>query len=125
RVAKRPHRGVRAGTTRAPHRDADRRARLAGDGVQPWDHGRARGGHRGRTPRPAEPDRQLAGGNAMTTVDTRSAIIATVRAYFEGWYDGDAARMERALPPGLAKRSPEGESPDETPAAWMIDATAR
>jgi len=60
----------------------------------------------------------------MTTVDTRSAIIDTVRDYFEGWYDGDAARMERALHPGLAKRSPEGESLDETPAAWMIDATA-
>jgi Putative lumazine-binding len=61
----------------------------------------------------------------MTAVDTRSAIIETVRDYFEGWYDGDVARMERALHPGLAKRAPKGDSLDETTAAWMIDATAR
>jgi hypothetical protein len=61
----------------------------------------------------------------MTAVDTRAAIIDTVRDYFEGWYDGDRARMERALHPDLAKRAPDGESLDETTAAWMIDATAR
>ena len=27
--------------------------------------------------------------------------------YFEGWFDGDAERMERALHPALAKRGPE------------------
>src|SRR5947207_5181543 len=61
----------------------------------------------------------------MTAVETRSEIIDTVRDYFEGWYDGDATRMERALHPSLAKRAPEGESLDETSAEWMIDATAR
>jgi Putative lumazine-binding len=61
----------------------------------------------------------------MTAVDTRSAIIDTVRDYFEGWYDGDRARMERALHPDLAKRAPDSESLNETTAAWMIDATAR
>ena len=41
-----------------------------------------------------------------STVDAeRAAIVATVLDYFEGWFDGDAGRMERALHPGLAKRS--------------------
>jgi hypothetical protein len=34
----------------------------------------------------------------------RELIEATARDYFEGWFDGDAARMERALHPELAKR---------------------
>jgi hypothetical protein len=37
----------------------------------------------------------------------RAAIVATVLDYFEGWFDGDAGRMERALHPALAKRGPE------------------
>jgi len=32
------------------------------------------------------------------------AIKATALDYIEGWYEGDAARMERALHPQLAKR---------------------
>ena len=32
------------------------------------------------------------------------AIIATVMDYFEGWFDGSAERMERALHPNLDKR---------------------
>ncbi len=35
---------------------------------------------------------------------TRQAIQATALDYIEGWYDGDAARMQRALHPDLAKR---------------------
>ena len=35
----------------------------------------------------------------------RAAIVATVLDYFEGWCDGDAARIDRALHPALAKRS--------------------
>ena len=35
----------------------------------------------------------------------RAAIVATALDYLEGWFDGDAERMERALHPGLAKRS--------------------
>jgi Putative lumazine-binding len=43
-----------------------------------------------------------------TTPQTdRAAIVATVLDYFEGWFDGDAERMERALHPELAKRSSE------------------
>ncbi len=33
-------------------------------------------------------------------------ITQTVHDYFEGWYDADAARMDRALHPDLIKRSP-------------------
>jgi hypothetical protein len=32
------------------------------------------------------------------------AVTATILDYFEGWFDGDTARMERALHPELAKR---------------------
>jgi hypothetical protein len=65
------------------------------------------------------------------TVDERTtaetAIVEAVLDYFEGWFDGDAVRMERALHPDLAKRSLEqdGRTLDETTAEWMIDATAR
>jgi hypothetical protein len=34
-----------------------------------------------------------------------AAVIAAALDYFEGWFDGDAERMDRALHPGLAKRS--------------------
>ena len=63
----------------------------------------------------------------MATATEVETITQTVLDYFEGWFDGDAARMERALHPGLAKRSLEkdGRSLNETTAAWMIDATAR
>jgi hypothetical protein len=65
-------------------------------------------------------------------------IVAVVHDYYEGWYEGDAERMERAVHPGLAKRAPlaavqavrpdvEGDpdSLDEDTANTMIDATAR
>jgi hypothetical protein len=56
-----------------------------------------------------------------------AAIVDAVLDYFEGWFDGDAGRMERALHPDLAKRSLEkdGQKLNETTAEWMIDATAR
>lgn len=40
---------------------------------------------------------------AQTLADS-AAIRATALDYIEGWYTGDAARMERALHPHLAKR---------------------
>lgn len=45
----------------------------------------------------------------MTVVSEteRAAIVATVLDYFEGWFDSDAERIERALHPALAKRGPE------------------
>jgi hypothetical protein len=44
--------------------------------------------------------------------------------YFEGWFDGDAARMERALHPELAKRSLGDGRLDHLTAPQMIEATA-
>jgi len=39
------------------------------------------------------------------TADDIAAVRATVLDYFEGWFDADAERMQRALHPILAKRS--------------------
>jgi len=54
------------------------------------------------------------------------AITATLLDYFEGWFDGDAVRMDRALHPELSKR---GRGPDGTihPASKseMVEATAK
>ena len=36
--------------------------------------------------------------------ETQAAITAAALDYAEGWYEGDASRMERALHPDLAKR---------------------
>jgi Putative lumazine-binding len=55
-------------------------------------------------------------------VSDRDLIEQTVLDYFEGWFDGDAARMERALHPDLVKRSSELKTAS---APQMIDATAR
>lgn len=43
--------------------------------------------------------------------ETEQAITRTVLNYAEGWYEGDAAKMESALLPDLAKRriEPAGE----------------
>ena len=47
-----------------------------------------------------------AGVRAQTTVSDadKAAIKQTALDYIEGWYEGDAERMERALHPDLAKR---------------------
>jgi hypothetical protein len=60
-------------------------------------------------------------------VSEEAAVVATVLDYFEGWFDGDPARMERALHPGLAKRSlaDDAGTLDETTATWMVEATSR
>jgi hypothetical protein len=52
------------------------------------------------------------------------AIKSAVLDYFEGWFEGDAARMERALHPRLAKRSLGNGALDEDTAEQMIEATA-
>jgi hypothetical protein len=46
-------------------------------------------------------------------------ITATVHDYFDGWFDGDAARMERALHPDLVKRSP---GPDQASSLGVVTA---
>ena len=43
------------------------------------------------------------------TGEASAAIEATVRDYVEGWYEGDADRMDRALRDDLVKRIPAGE----------------
>jgi hypothetical protein len=59
-------------------------------------------------------------------MEDEAQIKSTVLDYFEGWFDGDAARMERALHPGLAKRSLADDALglDSDNAQEMIDATA-
>lgn len=50
---------------------------------------------------------------SVSDVD-KTAITATALDYIEGWYEGNAERMERALHPDLAKRivrtNPQGQS---------------
>jgi Putative lumazine-binding len=63
------------------------------------------------------------------TVACEKAVQSAVMDYVEGWFDGDATRMERAVHPELVKRCRgiEGDDPDalETLSAKeMIDATA-
>ena len=57
-------------------------------------------------------------------MNDEQAIRSTVLDYFEGWFDGDAGRMERALHPQLAKRSLGDGTLDENTAPEMIEATA-
>lgn len=42
----------------------------------------------------------------MSTVTEQELITRTVLDYFEGWFDGDVARMERAVHRDLVKRWP-------------------
>ena len=62
-------------------------------------------------------------------VADRDAIVRVALDYFEGWFDGDAARMERTLHADLAKRSPDdAPTPGELEkltAREMIEATAK
>ena len=39
------------------------------------------------------------------TTDVERAIVATALDYYEGWFEGEPERMERALHPDLVKRS--------------------
>ena len=63
------------------------------------------------------------------TSGDEAAVARAARDYIEGWFDGDRARMERALHPELAKRSLEqdasgAESVRTLTAREMIDMTA-
>jgi hypothetical protein len=66
---------------------------------------------------------------AESSADDRAAIVRTALDYFEGWFNGDAARIERALHPELAKRSI-GQQPSDpdrlatVTARQMVEATA-
>jgi hypothetical protein len=50
-----------------------------------------------------------------------AAIRRCILDYFEGWFDGDASRMDRALHPGLAKHAL-GQGPDR---AEVLDVTTK
>ena len=49
---------------------------------------------------------------ATQTSSDEAAVVAAALDYFEGWFEGDVARMDRALHPGLAKRSLSQVDPD-------------
>src|SRR5215510_14204300 len=66
---------------------------------------------------------------AQTPADS-TAIRAAALDYIEGWYEGNAERMERALHPELAKRivrtNPEGKSRlDQMSAMSLVQGTRR
>ena len=54
------------------------------------------------------------------------ALVAAALDYYEGWFDGEPQRMERALHPDLVKRSlaSDGWSVDTISAREMVEATA-
>ena len=51
-----------------------------------------------------------------------AAVVATALDYFEGWFDGDEARMARALHPNLVKRRA-GEELGATTKERMLELT--
>ena len=53
-----------------------------------------------------------------------AAVVATALDYFEGWFDGDEGRMERALHPNLVKRRA-GEELGITTKERMLELTRR
>lgn len=65
---------------------------------------------------------------AQTTADS-AAIRATALNYVEGWYEGSAERMTRALHPDLAKRivrsGQDGSRLDHMTSSQLIDGTSR
>ena len=72
------------------------------------------------------------GSRAQTAVADadQAAIKQTALDYIEGWYEGNAERMERALHPELAKRivrsNPEGRSRlDQMSAMSLVQGTRR
>ena len=68
-------------------------------------------------------------GDGVVASAAEAGVLRAVSDYVEGWFDGNAPRMERALHPEFVKRCRgiEGDDPDalETLSAReMIDATA-
>jgi ketosteroid isomerase-like protein len=64
---------------------------------------------------------------AVQSSRTRSdedAVVATVRDYFEGWFDGDPVRMDRALHKDLVKRRA-GDELAVTTKERMLELTRR
>jgi hypothetical protein len=72
----------------------------------------------------------VAAPTTAATQDDLDAIRAAVLDYFEGWFDGDPVRVERALHPGLAKHSVDqgptrNDGLDVTTKDEMVEATRR
>ena len=59
--------------------------------------------------------------------DVRQAIVAGALDYYEGWFEGESERMERALHPDLVKRSlaEDGMNVETISAREMVEATAK
>jgi hypothetical protein len=60
----------------------------------------------------------------MSTVTDEETIIRTVLDYYEGWFDSDPMRMDRALHPDLVTRRA-GEELGITTKQRMIELTKR
>jgi ketosteroid isomerase-like protein len=56
--------------------------------------------------------------------DDQALIRQAALDYFEGWFDGDTERMDRALHPNLVKRHP-GDELVATTKEQMVEATRR
>jgi ketosteroid isomerase-like protein len=59
-----------------------------------------------------------------TTSSDAAAVVAAALDYFEGWFDGDEARMERALHPNFVKRRA-GDELGITTKERMLELTQR
>ena len=65
----------------------------------------------------------------MTDAATIAAVTAAARDYIDGWYAGDAERMDRSLHDHLVKRAfnPEASGPDDelraVPKSRMVELT--
>jgi len=57
-------------------------------------------------------------------VTETGVVVATAPAYFEGWFDGDLARMDRVLHPNFVKRRG-GEELGITTKERMLELTRR
>lgn len=60
----------------------------------------------------------------MAATTDRDLITRAALDYFEGWFDGDPDRMDRALHPELVKRDGDDEL-DAMTKADMVEATRR
>jgi Putative lumazine-binding len=60
----------------------------------------------------------------MPTATERDTIVQTALDYFEGWFDGDTERMDRALHPDLVKRK-SADALGITTKERMLELTAR
>ena len=58
----------------------------------------------------------------MATVTEHELIAQAARDYFEGWFDGDVSRMQKALHPNLVKRKA-GEELGITTKERMLELT--